>query len=162
MSVEMLELRVLLDVTFSVDTTQGNHPISPYIYGTNYGQASGFTGYTFSRVGGNRWTAYNWTTNASNAGSDWYYFNDNYLGGGSAPGGAVASVIVDVGNHNAPLLLTIPINGYLSGDMNGAVDIDDPNRFTTRFVPEQARQAHPSRSRLPPPARFTRTNSSTG
>jgi hypothetical protein len=45
------------------------------------------------RIGGNRWTAYNWETNASNAGSDYLYQNDTYLGGGSAPGGAVAGPV---------------------------------------------------------------------
>ena len=32
---------------------------------------------TFDRDGGNRWTAYNWETNASNAGSDYLYENDD-------------------------------------------------------------------------------------
>jgi len=35
----------------------------------------------FNRSGGNRWTAYNWENNASNAGSDWGpYSSDNALG----------------------------------------------------------------------------------
>jgi len=68
------------DVTITVDsnlTTQ----ISPWIYGLNF--YTGVTGapsrLTVDRAGGNRWTAYNWETNASNAGSDYFYQNDNYL-----------------------------------------------------------------------------------
>ena len=34
---------------------------------------------TISRVGGNRMTAYNWENNASNAGSDYQFENDDYL-----------------------------------------------------------------------------------
>jgi hypothetical protein len=45
---------------------------------------------TLSRSGGNRMTAYNWETNASNAGSDYYNENDSFLGGGNTPNGAVA------------------------------------------------------------------------
>ena len=48
---ERLESRLLMDVTFNIDTTAGLKAISPYIYGTNYGQLSAFTGYTFARVG---------------------------------------------------------------------------------------------------------------
>ena len=69
MSVEMLELRVLLDVTFSVDTTQGsNDPISTLHlrHELRPGEAA-LPATTFCARGGNRWTAYNWTTNASNA-----------------------------------------------------------------------------------------------
>ena len=34
---------------------------------------------TINRLGGNRWTAYNWENNASNAGSDYNHQSDNYL-----------------------------------------------------------------------------------
>ena len=80
---------VVPDVTITIDPTN-THAISPYIYGTNF--YSGNTGapplLTFDRDGGNRWTAYNWETNASNAGSDYLYENDDYSeqqqrGGGS-------------------------------------------------------------------------------
>jgi len=65
------------DVTVTINPAQAK-PISPYIYGINF--YSGVTGppsnLTFDRAGGNRWTAYNWETNASNAGSDYLYEND--------------------------------------------------------------------------------------
>src|SRR5690242_11325356 len=44
-------------------------PISPYIYGMNFFAGSSLTNpVTLDRLGGNRWTGYNWETNASNAG----------------------------------------------------------------------------------------------
>ena len=68
------------NVTITIDPTK-TKPISPYIYGINF--YSGVTGappqLTFDRAGGNRWTAYNWETNASNAGSDYLYENDDFL-----------------------------------------------------------------------------------
>ena len=48
---------------------------------------------TFDRAGGNRWTAYNWETNASNAGSDYIYNNDNYLSSSNVPAEAVRSFV---------------------------------------------------------------------
>ena len=95
-------------VNFSVDTLQGVKPISRYIYGVNQPISGGLSGATMTRLGGNRWTAYNWETNASNAGSDWYFQNDNYLGGGNTPGGAVMPTIQNASDHNAAVLLTIP------------------------------------------------------
>ena len=78
------------DVTITIDPTK-THPISPYIYGINF--YSGITGappnLTFDRAGGNRWTAYNWETNASNAGSDYLYENDDYLSSSTTPAEAV-------------------------------------------------------------------------
>src|SRR5262245_35710632 len=60
------------DVTFSINSAQGVHSISPYIYGTN--QFNGSTppvNLGLERLGGNRWTGYNWETNFSNAGTDY-------------------------------------------------------------------------------------------
>src|SRR5271163_3407786 len=74
------------NVTITVNPAQ-TKPISPYIYGLNF--YSGVTGappqLTFDRPGGNRWTAYNWETNAYNAGSDYLYENDDYLSSSTTP-----------------------------------------------------------------------------
>ncbi len=78
------------NVTITVNPAV-THPISPYIYGINF--HSGVTGVppllTFDRDGGNRWTAYNWENNASNAGSDYLYESDNYLSSSNVPAEAV-------------------------------------------------------------------------
>src|SRR6266852_3131162 len=82
------------DVTITIDPTK-TKPISPYIYGINFysGNAGASPFLTFDRAGGNRWTAYNWETNASNAGSDYIYNNDAYLSSSNVPAEAVRSFI---------------------------------------------------------------------
>ena len=56
--------------TFTIDLTQ-TKPISPYIYGANFPEWDKIgVPFPLARQGGNRLTAYNWTNNASNAGSD--------------------------------------------------------------------------------------------
>ena len=64
---------------FSINSAQNVKSISPYIYGSN---SSVITNRTLDRSGGNRMTGYNWETNASNAGSDYYHHSDYYLTGG--------------------------------------------------------------------------------
>ncbi|MGA2797570.1 MAG: glycoside hydrolase family 44 protein [Thermoguttaceae bacterium] len=129
-------------VNFSVDTLQGVKPISRYIYGVNQPISGGLSGATMTRLGGNRWTAYNWETNASNAGSDYYFQNDDYLGGGNAPGGAISPTIQNASDHNAAVLITIPTAGYVSADklgnhdvryVNGDTRYPDPTYLQTRF-----------------------------
>ena len=56
-------------VTVHIDATAAVKPISRYIYGVNGTLGGQHANLTFRRVGGNRWTAYNWANNASNAGS---------------------------------------------------------------------------------------------
>jgi hypothetical protein len=78
---------VVSQVTFAIDSAQDVRAISRFIYGINGWDAVRPKNLTLSRSGGNRMTAYNWETNASNAGSD--YFNENdLLGGGTTPNGA--------------------------------------------------------------------------
>jgi hypothetical protein len=128
-------------VTFSIDATANVKPISRYIYGIN--ETLGGTAWpnlTLRRAGGNRWTAYNWVNNASNAGSDYIFQNDNYLGGGNIPGGAVIPAITNASAQKAALLLTIPIQGYVAADKKGDGDVHDSgaNYLKTRFRQERA------------------------
>ena len=71
------------DVRLAVDTSQDRRAISPLIYGSNVARDVAANGLTLVRLGGNRWTAYNWENNASNAGSDWCHQNDGYLSSSS-------------------------------------------------------------------------------
>ena len=66
-------------VNFTVNPAQ-TQAISPYIYGINGDLTGDYSNNTLLRSGGNRLTAYNWENNASNAGSDWYFQNDNLMG----------------------------------------------------------------------------------
>jgi hypothetical protein len=110
---------------FTINATTGARQISPYIYGMNF-----FNGSTFDnaglpvpldRLGGNRYTGYNWETNASNAGRDWYYQNDTYMGTPGAPGKAVFPALDAAAAKGRAVVVTVPISGYVAGDSAGPV-----------------------------------------
>jgi hypothetical protein len=108
------------------------HPISPYIYGVNF--TSGVEGLptalTLHRAGGNRWTAYNWESNASNAGSDYQYENDAGLSGSNEAGAAVSALILDDQKRGLASLVTVPMQGLVAGDTNGPVSVANPPDMT--------------------------------
>src|SRR3954451_5659606 len=122
-AIELLELRRFLAVHFAIDPTLNVHAISRFIYGVNQPLTGAYANATLERAGGNRWTAYNWENNASNAGSDYLYQNDGYLGGGNTPGGAIAPVLANASANNAGAIITIPMAGYVSADKNGGGDV---------------------------------------
>jgi hypothetical protein len=139
--VEKLEDRLLMATAhFAIDPQQDVHAVSRFIYGVNESLEGNYANGTFTRLGGNRWTAYNWENNASNAGSDWYFQNDAYLGGGNTPGGAVIPRLQNASARNAGTLLTVPINGYVAADKNGGGDVRNSgsNYLQTRFRQEVA------------------------
>lgn len=125
------------DVSLVVCSNRTVHSISPLIYGTN---ATGITcrdrfadGVTACRLGGNRWTAYNWETNASNAGRDYCFQNDDFLTSApdvtddDMPAVAVTRPIAE--NHAAGVLTvaTVPIVPHVAADkMGGSGPGDDP------------------------------------
>ncbi len=120
------------DVTITVDPTKTKN-ISPLIYGLNF--YTGVTGapprLTLDRAGGNRWTAYNWENNASNAGSDWGpYSNDNYLSSSSVPGEAVRSFIAADQGLGMASLMTVQLQGLVSADESGLVSVASPPDMT--------------------------------
>ena len=112
-----------------------SHPISPWIYGINFYAdiPAAPRNLTLNRQGGNRWTAYNWENNASNAGSDWYYSNDGYLGASNTPAETVRSIIAADRARGTASLITVQLQGYVAADKNGSVDLHDPNHLATRF-----------------------------
>jgi hypothetical protein len=65
----------IASVHFTIDPTRDVKPISRYIYGVNQfhlfldGMNGPWSNLAFTRLGGNRFTAYNWTNNASQAGT---------------------------------------------------------------------------------------------
>jgi len=119
------------DVTITVSPSI-TKPISPYIYGINF--YSGIIGapplLTFDRAGGNRWTAYNWETNASNAGSDYIYSNDNYLSSSNVPAEAVRTFIAGDQAKGVASLVTFQLQGLVSADENGPVSTTNPPDLT--------------------------------
>jgi hypothetical protein len=122
---------VAADVIINVDPTK-TKPISPYIYGINFynGVSSAPALLTFDRAGGNRWTAYNWETNASNAGSDYIYDNDNYLSSSNVAAEAVRYFITGDQAKKTASLITVQLQGLVSADENGPVSVANPPDLT--------------------------------
>ena len=110
-------------VTFTLDSGHGVHPISPWIYCYNTDSPSTApSGTTCLRHGGNRWTAFNWETNASNAGADFFYENDDFLTSSTAPGAAVTGKIAAERAAGMGSLVTVPMQGWVSADENAGVN----------------------------------------
>jgi Glycoside hydrolase family 44 len=141
------------EVRFTINAAK-THPISRFIYGVNfYESAPGQTTpawpkhLTLSRMGGNRLTAYNWENNASNAGSDWHFQNDDYLGGGNVPGEAVRSRVAGALAKGAGTIVTVPMLGFVARDKAGtSVGTDEATRsqrLASRFVVSRPRKGAP-------------------
>ena len=134
------------DVTIIIDPAK-TKLISPYIYGINF--YNGVSGapplLTFDRAGGNRWTAYNWETNASNAGSDYFYQNDSYLSSSNVPAEAVRSFIAGDQGAGLASLVTFQLQGYVSADESGPVARPFPNlsRFKQVIEKKSTKDATP-------------------
>jgi hypothetical protein len=111
------------DVLFTIDTTAKRHAISPYVYGTNQGDLTNEAkNLTLTRVGGNRLTAYDWETNASNAGSDYMYQNDDYISSSKVAGDPMKQAVKDAADNGASIIMTVPMAGWVSADESGPVD----------------------------------------
>jgi len=147
------------DVTITINPNN-TKTISPYIYGINF--YSGITGapsqLTFDRAGGNRWTAYNWINNASNAGSDYFYENDNYLCNGSCnasiPAEVVRTFIAGDQANGLASLVTFQMQGYVSIDTT-TVQVPQPFPNLTYFRPVVDKKSSVSNAPFtltPPPA----------
>lgn len=114
------------DVTVTVNPSI-THSISPYVYGLNSATSSGMpSGIPFDRAGGNRWTAYNWENNASNAGSDYLYESDAYLSSSSTPAEAARAFIAADRNAGMASLVTLQMQGLVAADESGSVDMSNP------------------------------------
>ena len=144
-------------LVLSVDTTEDAHPISPLIYGVNpnggYDCADPDLHFGACRLGGNRWTAYDWETNLSNAGRDWCFQNDEYLLGEwrqahpdeEAPPGAAATFILEQARSvGAAAMLTVPIVDYVASvatpgtgrDQGCSGDVRDIDDYLTAVFDE--------------------------
>jgi hypothetical protein len=119
------------DVTITIEPNQTT-PISPWIYGLNfYTSVNGAPPrLNLDRAGGNRWTAYNWETNASNAGSDYLYENDDYLSASTTPAEAIRSIIAADQGLGMASVMTVQLQGLVAGDENGPVSVANPPDMT--------------------------------
>lgn len=118
-------------VTLTLDAVSAaGKPISPFVYGYNdIGTLP--SGTAFIRAGGNRYTAYNWETNASNAGSDFLYENDTFFGTGTTPGNGIWPTM----DKGVPALVTLPMQGWVSKDTSGPVAGPPFPTQSARFIP---------------------------
>ena len=119
------------------NSTSKTHAISPYVYGTNQGDLTKEAkGLTLTRMGGNRLSAYNWETNASNAGSDYLYENDNYMSTSTVPGQAMKVAAQAASASAASIIMTVPMAGWVSADENGACPANPTAaQIAQRFFP---------------------------
>jgi Glycoside hydrolase family 44/Cellulose binding domain len=118
------------NVTITVNPAS-TQPISPWIYGVNSAsQIPNLPKVTLNRLGGNRWTAYNWTTNASNAGSDFNFQSDNFLSSSTVPGEAVRPTIASDIAAGMATLFTVQLQGLVSADEKGPVSTSNPPDLT--------------------------------
>ena len=114
-------------VNITVDTAKDRKPISPYIYGVNAELMEREVACKSVRAGGNRYSAYNWETNASNAGSDWKNISDGYFQQSVSPDmkdvpGCAALHLSDVCKQKGAYpLMTLELAGYVTGDVDGEV-----------------------------------------
>ena len=104
------------DVT--VDVTSDRHPISPLIYGLNFGTDAQVarTGATVRRFGGNSWSRYNWKVSTTNEGGDGYFFRNLVLpgaDGGFAPD-YVDRLIAGTRTTSAASLIELPLIGWVA------------------------------------------------
>ena len=112
-----------MKVSFTVDPTKDTFAVSPYITGSN-GQPGTFSA---RRAGGNRWTGYNWETNASNAGTDYLNESDDYMTYQLPPtlrlepGVVPLRFFLDSHSQSAYSLVTLPAAGYVAADESGPV-----------------------------------------
>jgi Glycoside hydrolase family 44 len=143
------------DVTITIDPTK-TKPISKWIYGLNFytGVSGAPPHLTLDRAGGNRWTAYNWETNASNAGSDFLYENDTFLTSNTTPAEAVRSFVAADQSLDMASVMTIQLQGLVSADESGPVSVTSPPDLT-RFKPVIDKKSTIT------PAAFTETPGST-
>lgn len=113
------------DVTITVDPNQ-TKAISPWIYGINSYSGGANPPFTLDRAGGNRWTAYNWENNFSNAGSDFNYESDTFLDSSQVPADAVSKFITADQSVGLASLMTVQLQGLVSADDSGDVSVTNP------------------------------------
>lgn len=121
----MAQAEGLREITVTVDLSAPGKPISPLIYGVNQtGEKTWLrsTHATAIRQGGNRWSAYNWETNASSAGSDWRHSSDGYLSNSAEPAEPVLRWAREAAALGIPYrLATLQLMGYAAADRLGTV-----------------------------------------
>ncbi len=106
-------------IAVSVDPTADRRPISPLIYGVNFGTSQQFAAlpYPLRRWGGNRLSRYNYLADVSNAGSDWFFMNLAEGTGTNLPTGSTVNQWLDQTlDAGAEAIVTVPMIGWTPKD----------------------------------------------
>lgn len=111
------------DVALEVHADQARHAISALIYGTNGAPDLAHNRQTLVRSGGNRLTAYNWENNASNAGSDWMYQNDDFMSSSEEPAKPIIDAVHEAAQNGAASIVTVPLVDYVAADKAKGGDV---------------------------------------
>lgn len=104
-------------VTLTVDARGEGRPISPFIYGVAYPPSASYIragGFGLIRWGSTSASGYNWTVNAINIGSDWYFSNTK--GRSSLDPVSPCDFIRRGAEAGAAALLTVPSLGWVAKD----------------------------------------------
>jgi hypothetical protein len=122
-----------INVTYNINTNVNQTPISKYVYGTN---STGNSNYTIVRSGGNRLTAYNWENNWSNAGADWHFENDQYMGPSTPPGKAITDFRDSCVTNHQDSIVTLQMAGYVSAPIfKDTINLDTEAAPSMYFYP---------------------------
>ncbi len=98
-----------------VDAAAGLTPISPYIYGINFAEEALARELRLPvrRWGGNATTRYNWKTNMSNRGSDWYFENLPENNATNLPQNSAVHTFIDQNvRTGTDSIITVPLIGW--------------------------------------------------
>lgn len=114
-----------VEVMLTVRSDQSLIPISPWIYGINGETELAAGRYGLTRLAGQRWSAYNWENNASNAGSDYLFQNDGHLAESDVPGEAVRPALAEAEIAQAAALVSIAILDAVAADKRADGDVRD-------------------------------------
>ena len=103
-------------IALSVNAQADMHPINPDIYGLNFADEAlaAELNLPVRRWGGNSTTRYNWQSNLSNTGSDWYFENIPQDGGTSANGSTTDLFVEQDRRTGTQTILTVPLIGWVA------------------------------------------------
>jgi hypothetical protein len=106
--------------TLNVDVSASRKAISPYIYGLNFAKPAFATeiGLPVRRWGGNTTSRYNWSLNALNHGSDWFFHNNNAYDPYTGTSQSADQWVNENVGTGAQSLITLPMIGYVAKDSN--------------------------------------------
>lgn len=107
------------NLSITITTQAERHPISPLIYGMNYASPELLQELRLpiNRWGGNSTSRYNWQTDLTNKGSDWFFENipEDNPDISQLPHNSAADRFISRNNANgSATLLTVPLIGYVA------------------------------------------------